>query len=279
MKFFKSKFFIILSIVAVLIAVIFTAMSLLGYSSYIKKAVNYAAVPFQKLADTAGRALDGYSAYITEFNRLKEENAALKAELDEMKELVADAEAVRDENEYLKQYLEIKNEHLDFSFATAEVIGREAGNYMTVFTLSEGESMGIYKDMPILAPNGGLIGHISSAGSTWAKATSVIDITSSVGAYIERSHEAGVVVGDFELSSRGLCLLTYLEEGCDIRVGDRVLTSGLGSVYPRGLVIGTVKELLYDDASRRVTAVVEPLADISGLDTVTVVTKYEKYTD
>lgn len=279
MKFFKSRFFLILCIVTFLIAATFTAMSALGYSSYIKGALNYVAMPFQKLADTVGRALDGYAAYITEFDRLKAENAELREKLDAMEEDVREAEAVKSENEYLREYLEIKNEHLDFAFAKADVIGRESGNYMTVFTLDRGTDAGISKGMPIIASNGGLIGHISDAGKTWAKAASVIDVTSSVGAYVERSLENGVITGDFELCLKGLCKMTYLDADADIAVGDRIMTSGLGSVYPRGLVIGTVKELVKDDAARSITAIIEPLADISALDTVMVVTKFETYSE
>ena len=68
MKFFKSKFFIVTLIVAVGIAAVFTAMSLLGYSSYLKKGLYYLTVPVQKLSDVVGRALDGYASYVTEFD-------------------------------------------------------------------------------------------------------------------------------------------------------------------------------------------------------------------
>ncbi len=277
MKFFKSKFFIITLIVAAVIAATFTAMSLLGYSSYIKTGLNYLTVPVQKLSDLVGRALDGYSSYITEFDRLKAENEELKKQMDEMLDEVQSAKALRSENDELRRMLEVKKEHLDYKFETADIVGREDGNYMTVFTLGRGQNNGIDRDMPIIASNSGLIGRITDAGATWSKACSIIDTGSSVGAFDERSRAAGIVVGDYELRLKGYCRLAYLQSDADIEVGDRILTSGVGSVYPRGLIIGTVTEVIYDESLRTKYATVKPYAEISGLSSVTVVTSFERY--
>ena len=279
MKFFKSKFFIITLIAAVSVAAVFTAMSLLGYSSYIKAGLNFLTVPVQKLSDAVGRALDGYASYITEFDRLKKENEELKEQINGMLDDVQSAKAVKEENDELRRMLEVKKEHLDYKFEPADIIGREDGNYMTVFTLGRGKSNGIDKDMPIISSNSGLIGRITDAGLTWSKASSVVDVGSSVGAYDERSRASGIVVGDYELGLRGLCKLSYLQSDADIEAGDRILTSGVGSVYPRGLIIGTVMEVKYDESLRTKYAIIKPYAEISGLTSVMVITSYERYVE
>ena len=279
MKFFKSKFFIVTLIVAASIAVVFTAMSLLGYSSYIKTALHYVTVPVQKLSDAVGRAIDGYASYITEFDRLKKENEELKEQINGMMDEVQSAQAIREENDELRRMLEVKEEHLDYKFELADIVGHEDGNYMTVFTLGRGKNNGIDKDMPIISANSGLIGRITDAGATWSKATSIVEMNSSVGAYVERSRANGIVVGDYELGLQGLCKLSYLQSDADVKEGDRVLTSGIGSVYPRGLIIGTVIEVKYDESLRTKYAIVKPYAEISGLTTVTVITSYEKYVE
>ena len=279
MKFFKSKFFIITLIVTVLIAAVFTAMSFLGYSSYLKAALNFITVPVQKLSDTVGRALDGYAAYITEFDKLKEENEELKKQIDGMLDEVQSAKAVKEENDMLRLMLDVKAEHLDYKFEPADIVGREDGNYMTVFTLGRGKNNGIEKDMPIISSNSGLIGRITDAGATWSKACSVVDIDSSVGAYVERSRASGIVAGDYELGLRGLCKMAYLQSDADIEPGDRIMTSGVGSVYPRGIIIGTVTEVKYDESLRTKYAVIKPYANLSGLTSVMVITSYEKYVE
>ena len=279
MKFFKSKFFIITLIVAVSVTVVFTAMSLLGYSSYIKAGLNYALVPVQKLSDAVGRALDGYADYITEFEKLKKENEELKERINGMLDEVQSAKAVKEENDELRRMLEVKKEHLDYKFEPADIVGREDGNYMTVFTLDAGKGRGIDKDMPMISANSGLIGRITDAGATWAKASSIIDMGSSVGAYVERSKASGIVVGEYELGLDGLCKMAYLQSDADIEAGDRILTSGVGSVYPRGLIIGTVAEVKYDEGLRTKYAVIKPYAELSGLTSVMVITSFEKYVE
>ena len=212
-----------------------------------------------------------------QFDRLKAENEELKKQMDEMLDEVQSAKALRSENDELRRMLEVKKEHLDYKFETADIVGREDGNYMTVFTLGRGQNNGIDRDMPIIASNSGLIGRITDAGATWSKACSIIDTGSSVGAFDERSRAAGIVVGDYELGLKGYCRLAYLQSDADIEVGDRILTSGVGSVYPRGLIIGTVTEVIYDESLRTKYATVKPYAEISGLSSVTVVTSFERY--
>ncbi len=279
MKFFKSKFFIVTVIVAVLVAVTFTVMSSLGYSSYIKSGLNVLLTPFRYIADKTGQALEGYAAYITEFDRLKAENEELKSRIEKMQSEVQEAEAIRKENDQFRKYLELKTEHLDYTFENADVIGRESGNYMTVFTLSKGKNYGIEAGMPVISGNGGLIGGITDAGGTWASACSITDTSSSVGAYVERSLAAGIVSGDYTLGRSGLCKMSYLPDSADIKPGDRILTSGIGSVYPRGLVIGTVTEVVTDENSRSKYAIIRPLAEQSGFSSVMVLTSYEKYVE
>ena len=277
MKFFKSKFFVITVIVAVLTAVTFTVVSALGYSSYIRSGINVLLTPFRYVADKTGEALEGYAAYITEFDRLKAENDDLKKQLGEMQNEIQSAQAIRAENDEFRKYLEIKKEHLDYTFENADIIGRESGNYMTVFTLSKGKNYGIEAGMPIISENGGLVGGVTDSGGTWASASSITDPSSSVGAFVERSLAPGIVSGDYTLGRSGLCKMEYLADDADIQVGDRILTSGVGSVYPRGLIIGTVTEVITDESRRTKYAVIRPLSELSGLSTVMVLTSYEKY--
>ena len=279
MKFFKSKFFLVTAIVAVLITVTFTAMSALGYSSYIRSGLNVLLTPFRIIADKTGEALEGYAAYITEFDRLKAENKELKAQIDGMRNEVQEAEAIKAENEQFRKYLELKAEHLDYTFENADIVGHGSGNYMTVFTLSKGKNYGIEAGMPIISENGGLIGGITDSGGTWSSASSITDPSSSVGAFVERSLSSGIVSGDYNLGRSGLCKMAYLDESADIRTGDRILTSGVGSVYPRGLVIGTVTEVAVDESTRSKYAIIRPLAELNGLSSVMVLTTYEKYVD
>jgi rod shape-determining protein MreC len=119
------------------------------------------------------------------------------------------------------------------------VISHSAGNYMTGFTLNRGTIHGIKVNMPV-AVEEGIVGYVTDVGLNWCMVSTIIETASSVGAYVPRSGETGIVSGDAALRQEGVCKITYLDPAADIAVGDTVLSSGNGSVYPADLLIGEV---------------------------------------
>lgn len=278
LDFFKTKFFIVLVCVALVLVIVPTTLSTMGLNDYVRSAAVTALSPLQKLATAVSDALEGFTSYFTEFDRIVEENNTLRSRLDEMEDRVSAAEEVEKMNEWLYGYLELKREHTDFTMVDAAVTGRESGNYMTVFTLDKGESQGIEVDMPVISPKG-VVGRITETGGKWSKASTILESGVSVGAMVERTGELGVIEGDFTLAAEGLCRLVYLDAASDIAVGDRILTSGYGSVYPRGLVVGSVESVEKDPTSRSIVAYVRPAAPLEDMERMMVITDYEIYTE
>lgn len=274
LKLFKSRFFVISLAVALLVSIVPGVLCAMGQGSYIRSAIITVASPFRWALTKAGEGISGFSLYFRTLDELREENAALRAELEGYKSLVYDAELIGEENDFLSDYLGIKEEHVDFLFENATVVGREATNYRTVITLSKGTLHGIEVNMPVITEKG-LIGHITEVGSTWSKAEIITESSSAVGAYIERSGTLGVVEGTYELRTEGLCRMVYIEADSDIRVGDKVISSGIGEVYPRGLLIGKVTEVSVDERTRTLVATVEPAADLELISKVMIITEYE----
>ncbi len=273
-KLFKSRFFIITLAVALLLSIVPGVLCAMGQGSYVRSALVTVATPFRWAFTKIGEGLTGFSLYFQTLEDLRAENEALRAELDEYQNLVYDAELMKEKNEFLSSFLGIKEENVDFMFENATVVGRESTNYRTVFTLSKGTLHGIKADMPIITPDG-LVGRITEVGVTWSKAVLLTETANAVGAYIERSGVLGVVEGTYELRTEGLCQMVYIEPDSDIRVGDKVISSGVGGVYPRGLMIGKVKEIKLDEVSRTLVAVIEPSADLDAISELMIVTEYK----
>ncbi len=273
LKLIKSRFFIISLAVALLLSIVPGVLCAMGQGSYVRSAIVTVATPFRWAFTKIGEGLSGFSMYFRTLEDLREENEALRAELDGYKNLVYDAELIGEENEFLSSFLGIKEEHVDFLFEDATVIGRESTNYRTVYTLSKGTLHGIEVNMPIITEDG-LVGHITEVGATWSKAVLITETASAVGAYIERSGVLGVVEGTYELRTEGACRMVYIEPDSDIRVGDKVLSSGIGEVYPRGIVIGKVTEITVDENSRTLTALIEPSADLDSISKLMIITEY-----
>ena len=86
----------------------------------------------------------------------------------------------------------------------------------------------------------GVFGSVSECGIDWAKVVSIVETASAVSVYSERTGVTGVVSGDTALRTDGYCIMTYIASNADIKVGDRIFTSGNGGIYPAGLLIGEV---------------------------------------
>ncbi len=273
-KLFKNRFFIITLAVALLLSIVPGVLCAMGQGSYVRSAIVTVASPFRWAFTKVGEGLSGFSLYFKTLEDLRAENEALRQELDGYKNLVYDAELIEDENDFLNSFLGIKNEHADFLFEDATVVGRESTNYRTVLTLSKGTLHGVAVNMPIITEEG-LVGHVTEVGATWSKAVVLTETASAVGGYIERSGVLGVVEGTYELRAEGLCQMVYIEADADIRVGDKVITSGIGGVYPRGLLIGKIGTIELDENSRTLRATIVPAADLGRISKVMIITEYE----
>ena len=274
LKLIKSRFFLISLAVALLLSIVPGVLCAMGQGSYVRSALVTVSTPFRWAFTKIGEGISGFSLYFRTLDELRKENNALRDELEGYKNLVYDAELIGEENEFLSSFLGIKEEHVDFLFEDATVVGRESTNYRTVYTLSKGTLHGIKVNMPIITDTG-LVGHITEVGATWSKAVLITETASAVGAYIERSGVLGIVEGTYELRTEGICRMVYIEPDSDIRVGDKVLTSGIGEVYPRGIVIGRVTEITMDENSRMLTALIEPSADLESISKLMIITEYQ----
>ncbi len=277
-KFFKSKFFLISVAVLVLIVVLTAVLSAIGLPAPLRSVVKTAAKPFEWCGSKIGAAADGFVRAFTEYDQLKEENQALRDALDAAEDQSRENEVLREENAWLKEYLKLATDHPEFSLTDARIIGREAGNTGSVLTLDRGKVHGIKNKMAVITEDG-LLGYVKETGLDWCKVVTVVQTASSVGVYTERTGAQGIAEGNADLSSSGTCRMTYIDPGSDIRLGDRVYTEGgSGSLYPSGLLLGTVEALEADEATRMLVATIRPAVDLSdpaGISRVMIISGYE----
>jgi len=155
-----------------------------------------------------------------------------------------------------------------YTTALASVIGRDPSNWNASLILDKGSEDGIKIGMPVLSPLG-VAGRIVEAGRTTSKAALVSDPNFSVAAVVERSRESGLLTGTLQ----GICRLQYLTEKADVKVGDRVVTSKLSSVFPEGLLIGYITDVQASANSNTVECLVDPAVDLSQLEEAVIIKK------
>lgn len=280
-SYFKSKFFYIITALTLAAVIIPTVLSLMGVTGFLRSGVNMLMTPLRTLADGFVESLAGYTAYFTEFDRLSAENEQLKKENAALLDELSRSRELEEQYEWISEFIELKMQHSDFELTEASVCGRESGNYSSVFMLDAGSSAGIERNMTVVTGDG-VLGYIADVGPNWSRAVSILESSSAVGVYAERSGVAGVLEGDYSLASEGLCRISYLKAGADIEVGDRILTGGYGSVYPRGIMVGYVERIENNEFSRSVTAYVRPSAMENGennISKVMIITDHETTTE
>ena len=274
MRIFQNKFFLICLCIALVLTVVPSVFSIMGYRSLAKNIVGTVTMPVRWVATVVGNGIEGWGKYFGNMKALNEENKALIDENAALKEQLEKAELLEKENERLRDYLDMKNKYPSFKMEEGMIISHSSGNYITNFTLNRGTLHGIAPNMPVVTKDG-IVGYVVEVGLNWCMVSTLIETATSVGAYIPRSEVVGIVSGDYSMRHEGTCKINYIDAEADVQVGDTVYSSGTGSVYPADLKIGTVTALEVDEYNRTLVATVSPAVDFSSLKWVMVITGYE----
>ena len=265
------------------IALFSGVFAVMGWGSLLRDVGAVVIYPFQWVGNAVGNGVSGFFSYFADVKELKEEADSLRAENESLQSQLLDAEIMADENSWLYRYLSMKEEHSDYSLCAASVISSSSsagvgGKYVTEITLNRGSSSGIEVGMPV-ATSLGLVGVVVEVRLNHCRVSTILDTTVSVGAVTTRASENGLCEGDYAYVHEGSALLRGLPEEADVEVGDIVITSGRGSVYPYGIPIGRVVEVKSNAYVRTTEAVVTPFIDFSDLNQVVILTDYVHYVD
>jgi len=216
-------------------------------------------VQFGEWVSNTWSNLTRVSSFSSELERLKEENSQLLAEKAKMDEALK-------ENESLRSLLNLKNTLTSLETKAAFVLSADTSLYGKSFLISLGSNDGIKEQMPVLAPNGGLVGQILEVYSTKSRVLLITDSNSFVSGKIQDSGELAVVKGD---GMEG-CYLERLLKETQMKAGDMVVTSGEGGIFPPGLIIGKIKEV-FARGPLYLRASIVPQANFSELRFVLVI--------
>lgn len=243
----------------------------------ISTGVNFVLMPIQKGITFVSDKTTNFFKYFEEIDALRTENKTLKEANEKLFYENTILSQYEEENKNLKQLLEMKNLYQAYEGIGANVIGKDSSNWYKVVTIDKGKSSGVKENSVILA-NGGLVGHVWEASDLTAPSTtansakvlSIIDDRSSVSAEVVRTGDVGIVNGDLELVNEGLCVLEINVES-EVIKGDQIVTSHLSSIYPPGIPIGTVEEVVEGKNGLTRYAYVKPYVDFKHLKNVLVI--------
>ncbi len=269
-RFFQNNGELLLLAAVLLAAVLTLGAYILGYDP-LGGAMELLATPFR----TASAAVTNwtqeqydrtfrYDEQAAEIERLRQRVAELE------RDAIAGQDAVR-ENERMKDLLGLHEERPELQYRDAEVVRRSDSNWSSNLTLDRGTAGGVEVNDCVIDQYGYLIGVVTQADLNSCVVTTVLDPALEVGARVARTDEDAILEGDFTLMLDGLTRLSFLPEEAKLVTGDQVITSGLGGVYPSGLVVGAIRTLCVEEDGITRYAQVEPAADIGGVQYVYVI--------
>lgn len=271
-NFFEDHKGLVLLIAATLIIAvtigIFAALADGEKASLAENAVEGVATPGQSAVSGTGNWFSNLFRYFGSLKALRTENEALKQANVALDKRLRDAQGLELENAELRKMLDLQKTEPQLDLIAAAVIAKDPSNWYGTFTINRGTDHGLKEGQAILTAEKALVGKISRVGSDWAEVVTVLDSECAVGALIERSKDVGVLEGDSSLRFQSRCRLGYLSRDADIQNGDYIETSGMGGVYPKGLLIGKILEIKEDNTNMSKYAIVEPVVNFSKLNQV-----------
>lgn len=234
-----------------------------------------AMLPFQRLSAAVSSAIDRLAdkyarldTIIAENEALREENAALRSQL-------VDYDRVRQENESFQNRYNMEQSHPEYTYASGFVIGRDPLEQFFGFTIDKGTRDEVERGDIVVSDQGYLVGRVIEANFSSAKVLTILSPSLNAAGVVSRTRDNGILTGDSAYAPDGLCLFTNLSRDTLATVGDQIITTGLGEVFPPDILVGTIKELVPESSGKSTMAVVQPGAEIETLTHVFVITSYD----
>ncbi len=204
---------------------------------------------------------------------LEEENDELKEENRRLNDMLVEYYDLKKENDELYKFYNIKKNNEDFSVVPSTVISRDPNENFYGFILDKGSADGVKPDDPVMTDNG-LVGYVCEVSTKSCKVTSIISPAAQVGAVDKKTGDEGVVTGSPEYSDSGIAVMKNISAQNAMKIGDIVVTSGYGGMYPKNIKIGTVSKLDYDSYTGMPVAIVKPFEDVRNITSAAIITNF-----
>lgn len=246
-----------------------------GSANPISNALGVITTPLRNAFGSLAVWVEGRYDYAFRYQALVEENEQLRQRVAELEALNRDSQDAVEENEVLREILGLDQKREDFVWELASITARGSSNWTSTLTLNRGEQDGVVPGNCVVDPYGYLVGVVDEVALNWCTVITVLDPELEMGALIARTNSTAILEGDFTLMKQGKLKLSYLPEATLLLSGDEVMTSGMGGVYPSGLKVGTIDEILTEASGMGRYAVLSPATDLNELGQVFIITQFD----
>jgi rod shape-determining protein MreC len=240
--------------------------------TFTRQVVLFTVSPFIKVTAALVQGTRNVWRQYVDLRRLREENTRLQGEVVTLRRRIDQLEEQALETQRLQRLLAMRQSSRT-EFVAARVVGKDATNWFKTILLDRGSREGVRRNQPVLAPDG-LVGRVVEITPTSAKVQLLTDPVSAVGGLVQRTRVTGIVSGNLGAGTR----VRYLPFLADVVVGDEVVTSGMGGVFPKGIPIGRITAVERRSGALFQEATLQPVVDLGRLEEVMILTGLEPRT-
>ena len=231
-----------------------------------RQAILFSITPFVKItAVIVGGVTSVWHDYV-DLRNLQEENKHLRRDVGTLHRRIEQLEEQALETQRLQRLLALR-EVPQAQSLTARVMAKDATNWFKTVLVDRGSLDGVRRNQSVVAPDG-LVGRVVEVTPASAKVQLLTDPVSAVGGLLQRTRVTGIVSGNLGAGTR----VRYLPLLADVAVGDLVVTSGMGGVFPKGIPIGRITTVERRSGALFQEATVQPTVDLSRLEEVLILT-------
>jgi rod shape-determining protein MreC len=225
--------------------------------------------PVQTATTGVGGAGVGFFRRLADMRQAQAENEELRRRVADAENELREARQARDENERLKRLLDFTQDVSGYKPITARVVARDPSVWFNSLIINRGSASGIDLDMPVVTPEG-IVGRVVGVGPVSAQVMLITDERSAAGAVVGQLGQSNALGSVRGYGKNGLLEMRYVSGLETVGVGDYVVTTGQDRIYPPGLNVGTVVEVVPGSATTPHTIRVKPGARLDSLQEVAV---------
>lgn len=275
-QFFNNKKLITLLVSFIIfIGILWFSFSNFGTPPVVQQLTSDVTAVMGRIFSKPANALNNFFSDINYLEDTFKENKRLKEKVDSLAESQAELSVLREENVQLKSELDLRSSLTEYSTMTGTVISRNPDAWVDQVIVDRGSMDGLERGMSVMSKNG-LVGRISEVSPTSSKVTLLSttapsSILTSTEIMQEEETIFGVLTG-FDLERNELVMEQITSEAA-IEIGNEVITSGLGGLVPRGLLVGTITEISLDSQGLGQRVYIEPATDFTDIQFVTIINR------
>ena len=234
----------------------------------------YIFVPMQQGVNSTGEWIFNTANDFRTVKDVLEENAILKAKVDELTTQLTNSKLDQYELDNLRELLELDEKYPSYEKVAASVIAKDSSNWFSTFTINRGHNHGIEKGMNVIAGSG-LVGIVIEVGPNFSKVRSIINDSNNVSAMIPTTGDNFNVSGNLQTMNESM-VITFSElrdDENEVKVGDPVVTSYVSDQYQQGILIGYIASIEMNSNNLTKTGTITPVVDFEHLEDVLIITK------